>query len=407
MSCSAGLCTTGPTCVIQIATGETHTCAVYGGQVKCWGGNSYGQLGWMGRDYGITPQDMGENLLSVNLGVGVTASAVAAGGRHTCALLGDGRVKCWGDNSVGQLGQGDRLPRPGQDTNGVEWLWVDLGTNRRAIQIAAGLWHTCAVLDDGSIKCWGGNQMGQLGLGDRKHRGDAPHQMGDDLPPVNLGHSSTGLQVTAGAYHTCALLDTHEVQCWGWNEHEETGMTAEGQAVDLGRRPAAQVAVGASHTCAVLDGTFDIKCWGLNQAGQLGLGLPNNSIGPTGRSLATLPTVDLGPALTARAVTLGANHTCALLSDDSVRCWGYNLDGELGLGTKVNRGKDPSEMTELPEVPLSGPVRSIAAGANHTCAVASNRVVCWGLNNHGQLGVGDMNNRGDQRKSLVPVNLGP
>jgi E3 ubiquitin-protein ligase HERC3 len=147
----------------------------------------------------------------------------------------------------------------------------------------------------------------------------------------------------------------------------------------------------------------DIKCWGMNYAGQLGLGTATSMTG-AGFDLTTLPSVDLGAGRTARDLGLGASHSCAILDSGDVRCWGYNFDGELGIGGTENRGRAVGEMGDaLPVASLSGLAQGIAVGANHACAVVAMRVFCWGLNTHGQLGVGDAKNRGDKTVPLSPV----
>ena len=412
------MCTSGPACVVDVSAGELHSCAVYAGRIKCWGGNGDGQLG-LGdqRDRGAYMDELGDQLLAVNLGSGQTAAAVAAGGRHTCALLDGGGIKCWGNNAVGQLGLGDRRSRILAADLGDQLPFVDLGAGRKAKAISAGLWHTCVVLDDGTVKCWGDNRMGQLGLGDIVNRGDDPGEMGDNLPAVDLGVSAPVIQLATGAFHTCALLGSRELKCWGWNDVGELGLAdAHGRApgqmgvqlpsVNL-RRGVASMAVGAFHSCAIFDGTADVKCWGLNRSGQLGQGVTTDSIGPSSDSTPPLPSVDLGSGRRATSLSLGATHSCALLDDQAVRCWGYNFDGELGIGSTDNRGRALADMGDnLPETRVSGAVRSIAAGANHTCAVSANQVYCWGLNTRGQLGTGDDANRGDKSKPLTPVDLG-
>jgi alpha-tubulin suppressor-like RCC1 family protein len=130
---------------------------------------------------------MGDALPAVDLGPGRTATAVAAGFFHTCARLDDRRVKCWGNNGYGQLGLGDAVNRgDGPGEMGDALPAVDLGLGRTATAVAGGFGYTCALLDDRRLKCWGNNQFGQLGLGDSLNRGDAPGEMGDALPAVDL-----------------------------------------------------------------------------------------------------------------------------------------------------------------------------------------------------------------------------
>jgi alpha-tubulin suppressor-like RCC1 family protein len=183
---------------------------------------------------------------------------------------------------------------------------VDLGPGRTALQVIAGDRHTCARLDDGSVKCWGRNLEGQLGLGDTVQRGASPGQMGASLPSVSLGPGRTALQLTAGAEHTCARLD---------------------------------------------DGSA--KCWGRNDFGQLGLGDTQPRGGGPGEMSAALPAISLGPGRTALGLAAGGGHTCARLDDGAVKCWGLNDVGQLGLGDTLNRGDGPGQMgAALPVVQL-------------------------------------------------------
>ena len=161
-----------------------------GGVIKCWGSNDYGQLGLGDTSIrGDGPGEMGDDLPAVDLGPGRTAKMIAGGSNHACAVLDDDSVKCWGRNDYGQLGLGHTSDR-GDNINemGDKLPAVDLGTGRTAKMISAGEAHTCALLDDDSLKCWGRNDYGQLGIGDTDRRGDGPGEMGDDLPFVDLGY---------------------------------------------------------------------------------------------------------------------------------------------------------------------------------------------------------------------------
>jgi E3 ubiquitin-protein ligase HERC3 len=172
-----------------IAAGAFHTCVLLDtAALKCWGNNAYGQLG-LGNtaDRGANQNQMGDNLPAVNLGTGRTAKSIVAGGFHTCALLDNDTVKCWGNNTQGELGLGDVMARGGSPNSiGDNLPAVDLGTSRVAKLLALGSSYSCALLDNGTVKCWGFNNGGQLGVGDVSNRGDNANEMGDRLPAVNI-----------------------------------------------------------------------------------------------------------------------------------------------------------------------------------------------------------------------------
>jgi len=259
--------------VTFIAMGYEHACVLLaGGKLKCWGKNDSGQLGLGDTNTrGDNGQEMGDNLPVVDLGIGNVAIAVAAGQGHSCAILGDGRVKCWGNNAWGQLGLGtlsDRGDNPGE--MGDQLPAVNLGTGRTALALAAGANHTCALLDNATIKCWGNNDVGQLGLGDTLLRGSDPSHMGDSLAPVDLGSGITATAVAAGIVHTCAFTNLDEVKCWGKGRFLVANGSIGDQPNEMGDKlPAVSLStlyqvvgmgVGADHTCALFYGGR-IKCW--------------------------------------------------------------------------------------------------------------------------------------------------
>ena len=189
---------------VAVITGGHHTCAVLdGGSVKCWGLNGNGELGYGDTSSrGDNASEMGDHLATVDLGTGRTALALTSGRDHTCALLDNHTVKCWGLNEIGELGYGDTDNR-GDNTSemGDNLPAVDLGTGRTAKAVNAGMWHTCAILDNDTVKCWGKNDHGELGLGDTSHRGDNASEMGDNLPVVELGSGRTAISKAALVNH--------------------------------------------------------------------------------------------------------------------------------------------------------------------------------------------------------------
>ena len=224
-----------------------------------------------------------------------------AGFAHSCFMSDNGSVKCWGKNNLGQLGLGDTSNRGDNSSEmGDNLTAIDLGSGRTATAIAAGNHHTCAILDNATIKCWGSNASGQLGLGNTSNRGDNSSEMGDNLPSVDLG----------------------------------SGRTAKA------------IATGDSHTCAILDNA-SIKCWGSNASGQLGLGDDDNRGTESGEMGDSLTAVDLGSGITAKVIVAGGSHTCAILDNSSIKCWGANATGQLGLGNNDNRGDGSGEMGDI------------------------------------------------------------
>lgn len=400
----------GFTCVIT-------TDGTVSGIVRCWGTGSNGRLGTGDVEpRGDSPDELGDALPVVQLGTGASAIAVALGLDHACALLVDRTVKCWGANQSGQLGAGDTIKRgddPGEMGDALPT--VDLGTGRTAKAIAAGQAFTCAILDDDTLKCWGSGSSGRLGTGDTENRGNQAGEMGDALPAIDLGTGRTPVAVTAGEFHACAVLDDGSLKCWGRNEDGQLGygdtndrgdqpgeMGDALAAIDLGAgRTAAAVDAGRQHTCAV-DDASEVVCWG--RGGSLGTGTGDNRGDEVGEMGDALVGADIGTGRTPVAVHTGSFHTCAVLDDANVKCWGFGLYGRLGLGSEGSRGADPGQMGDaLAAVDLgTGRTASaVAPGLSHTCAVLDNESVkCWGQNHRGQLALGDTNNRGDDAAEM-------
>ncbi len=410
--------------VTDVVTGTSHTCAILkSGPVKCWGSGKFGALGLGDKNNrGDQKGEMGAALPVVQLGTGRTAKKLCAGGVHTCAILDDGTVKCWGTNNAGQLGQGDTPPRgddPGEMGDALPR--VDLGLGRTASALSCGAVHTCALLDDASMKCWGGNPVGQLGIGSNQNRGDQPGEMGAALGAASLGAARTVKRIgLASSQQTCAILDNDALKCWGENERGQAGVVGSlsgvgagsgdmGDALlplDLGGgHHAVAVAGGKYHTCAILD-TGAVNCWGSVLYGMLGRGT-----GGTGfDSSAKRSSVALGTGRTATALQLGDKRTCALLDNQTLKCWGENGGFSTSGLTGLARGDNAGEMGDaLPAVNVGTgrTIRRLSSGtSNHLCVVLDDdSAKCFGMNYEGALGLGDTIPRGGEGAGQVPGDL--
>ena len=233
-----------------LSSGFFHTCAILdNGAVSCWGRGDNGQLGNGGTSEKSTP-----TLIS-SLGTGRTAVALSSGGTHTCAILDNGAVSCWGDGSYGQLGNGATSDKT------TPTLTSSLGTGRTAVALSSGGYHTCAILDNGAVSCWGDGNNGQLGNGGTS----------DKTTPTltsSLGTGRTAVALSSGFYHTCAILDNGAVSCWGDGNNGQLGNGATSDkstptlTSSLGTgRTAVALSSGFYHTCAILDNGA-VSCWG-------------------------------------------------------------------------------------------------------------------------------------------------
>jgi alpha-tubulin suppressor-like RCC1 family protein len=401
--------------VASLSAGSAHTCALTStGSVKCFGRNLLGApTGQYSYDRGLEAADMGDALPAVALGTGRSVKGLATGAYHACAILDNGSLKCWGANGSGALGLSDTNHRSaGAAELGDALSSVNLGTGRTGTSITAGSGFSCAILDDGSVKCWGNNVYGSLGLGDVVNRGDAAGQMGNNLPAVNLGAGRTAVSIAAGVAHTCAILDNGSLKCWGLNNYGQLGLgdwNSRGDApgemgdslpsVDLGTgRAARALALGNYQTCALLDDA-SVKCWGYAGFGAIGSGDLNSRGDAAGEMGDSLLPVNLGAGRHAKSIASGGHHTCAILDDDSTKCWGYNTHGELGLGDTVQRGDGPGEMGDsLPALNLGvgRTAKRLIATYYNTCAELDNgQTKCWGAAYTGMLGIGPSEARGD------------
>jgi cysteine-rich repeat protein len=351
---------TGISPELVVAGGDVngnHTCIISNkNEVKCWGDNASGQLGQGSTsDLGDGANEMGEDLAVIDLGTDLVAQDIDVGARHSCALLDTGDIKCWGRNTSGELGLGDTSSR-GDAANemGTNLTAVPLG--RDATAIALGGAHTCALLDNATVKCWGANASGQLGQGNTTTLGDGAGEVAG-LSAISLGTGRTALQITAGNAHSCALLDNHTVKCWGANASGQLGQGSTDNlgdganemgdnltAISLGTgRTATAIVAGDDYTCALLDNAT-VKCWGDNTSGQLGQGSTANLGDGANEMGDNLTAISLGTGRTAVSIGAGGFTSCAVLDNDTVKCWGENAHGQLGQESTADKGDGANEM---------------------------------------------------------------
>jgi alpha-tubulin suppressor-like RCC1 family protein len=379
---------------VDVVASTRHACArVADGSVYCWGENDYGQLGTGTRAASAAPVaamvPTGATALTslvertcavypsgdvycwadVNLGNGtdgwaglpvkatLTASAVAAGNGHSCAIDSSGAVECWGYNSFGQLGD---------TTTNNHYTPATATLGSPATRIATGFDHSCAIVA-GKAWCWGSNASGQIGDGTATDR-STPVQ------PSGQG-STTTTGIGGGFAFTCMVLSTGAVECWGDNAFGQLGdntTTAHATpAAVSGLANTTAIATGWYHACAIDGGA--LKCWGNNASGQVGDGTYTDRHAPFTVSLPAAPMV----------VSLGAYHTCAVLVDHTVWCWGANDLAELGSSTVAGS----TTPLQVPGVLAT----TVTASSSHTCVITTAGVTqCWGGTGEGGLGDGSV-----------------
>lgn len=359
-----------------LALGHQHACAVDAGRIRCWGYNGNGQLG-----DGTTT----DRLTPVTVAAADEFVAVAAGGNTTCAITRDRSLLCWGDGRFGQ--RGDGLTTPNQPGPSARVL-------TEVSNVAVGATHACAVRLDGSAWCWGEASFGALGVAgsERCAKGQLCRTR-----PARLASIDRVAKVALGAHHTCVVQTSRVVWCWGRNQFGQLG---DGSTFDRSTPApvpslrATDVAAGVAHSCA-LASDRSAWCWGSNMHGKLGLGRA-----PTGEGCmrfdlepqyAVLPrsVEGLGAVL---GLAVGANHTCARDPGGTVACWGMNMRGELGDGRSTSTGEACSERPRT-ALGLEG-ITVLASGSAFSCARrAAQAPLCWGMNLFGQLGNGALDDR--------------
>ncbi len=350
---------------LLVAGGRFHTCVIGADHLaSCWGRNARGQLG----DGGSADRSVPGSVVALgrvsSLAVGGARGAPPDG--HTCAVLEGaeaGQIRCWGANDVGQLGDGSTMDR--ERPTPVAQLTT-------AVEVGLGVAHACARTRDGAVLCWGSNRSGQLGDG----------TLTDSPVPVRVKGLADVIELAVGHYHACVRRSGGDVLCWGPNSHGELG---DGGKINklvpvavTGLADAIEVAAGASHSCA-RRAVGTTVCWGANDYGDLGDGTRLERLAPTAIS-----------GLGDRALQLARGAAaCARMRGGTVLCWGSGVVGQLGDGA-----------FHLSAVPVAVKGLDDAVTIGGTCAIrTTGAVVCWGGNESGQLGDGTMENR----NTPVPV----
>ncbi len=351
--------------VKQIALADEHGCALLtNSTVECWGNAAQGQLGagsLTGSRVPVTVKGL-DNV-----------TQIATQSTHACAVTTTGELWCWGNNEDGELGTGTTEPE--SQPTPVKALLDQV----KAVSIAE--YVTCALRIDGTVWCWGiasDSFLGQSIVGE-KHR----------ATPTQVPGLSNVVQLSGGNYHTCALLASGSVECWGNNEKGQLGQGISSTQEKKGGNPAPVVGIsdavdltlGFFHTCAVLRDTT-VRCWGMNDAGQLGDGTTHDSNKPL-----------VVPGLSGvKQLAAGESHTCALLVDQQVKCWGSDEFDQLGT-SESSSTRSPQHADRV------APATQIAAGNAFTCAGSTSHLQCWGNNASGQLA------QGNTKRVHTPVNV--
>ena len=385
----------------QVTTGYYLSCArTTAGQARCWGENDDGELG----NGNVNPHQFAVPVRNAsNTGPLVNVLQLAAGDDHACALLTNHQVRCWGDNSDGQVGNGTdgnnyALPQAVRNAG-------DTGNLVNVIQISAESDGTCALLSNHTIRCWGDNDYGQLGNGEN---GDASDS---NLPVTVHNVANTGalgnvVQVESGYDTNCARLSNGQARCWGYNEqgqlgNDDSGVSAEDVPQVVQNVPGTgpltnvtQLSVAGYTGCARL-GNGQARCWGYNDDGEIGDGTTTERDRPVIVSNAG----GTGALSGVVEIWAGYNHTCARVAGGQVRCWGSTDEGEVGDGTPVSGPDGPDRLRPRPVKNPAGTanltgVTQIHSNQYHTCALLeTGQARCWGDNSAGMLGNGGTTDR--------------
>jgi alpha-tubulin suppressor-like RCC1 family protein len=349
-----------------LAAGDRHTCRIAQGQLWCFGDNSSDQLGLAADapDVVATPQRVGSRS---------DWQTVAAGSLHTCALRSPGVLRCWGDDSQGQLGSSSGRSRDEQP----RVPWEDFR------QLKCGGDNCCALRSGGALYCWGANRDGSAGI-------DSSDTTPIDVPTQIGGEQTFSRAYSVGKTHSCAIAVDRTLWCWGSNAANQLGTPG------IDRQLAPQqvgedadwlwVAAGGAQTCGIR-GQNELYCWGDNSDGQVGI----ERVGPDGELVVPEKPVIVTSTMDWVRVGVGDKHGCGIKRDQPLYCWGRNDSGQLAMSDASAVVESPTRTDSMLRF------REVALGAAHSCALEVTNppfaLYCWGNNERGQLGTGDTSAR--------------
>ncbi len=381
--------------VVAIAGGYTHTCALLrDGNVRCWGGNDQGQLGLGNADDHSNQQPYQLPLV----GLGGKVAAITSGSHHNCALMQDSTMQCWGANSHGQLGLGHSQNVGANESPSAQVSRVDLGVPVQAI--AAGGDSTCALLTDGTVRCWGRNDFGQLGLG---HTNDVGAAAAPSALLAQVTLDATALAIGVSGEHACAALSNYTFRCWGRNQFGQLDDSATTSNIGDNEPPTSAAALnfyvgqtavttllGSGWRTFVLYDSGMVAGWGYNLDGALGAGSVDSRYPSYSQRI-------IGASQGVSQIAAGSTHACQIQNDHSLYCWGLNDSGQLGTSDTATIG---DAAYSFPRIDLGFDslgrtvyVANVGAGEFHTCAwLTTHELRCWGYNSEGQLGLGYISN---------------
>ncbi len=352
-----------PGTIVQITAGHHHACARYAsGALKCWGSNAFGMLGT-----GASTDESVRHRPATVVGIN-DATYVAAGPIQTCAVRAAGNVYCWGSNNIGASG-GTILLTPTPIVTDADAGTLFAGAAE--VRNAHDSWG-CIRRTTGTVACWAGqNLQGRLGDGTTKER---------SYPSIDVAGLTDAVEIAKGEVHACARKATGQVVCWGLNNRGQVGNGAFGAAAlapetVIGVTDAIALGESQAATCLIRTNKT-VACWGINHGGQLGTGKKDDDQS----SPATVAGIN-----DAKQLSGGGSHFCALRESGGVVCWGSNAYGQLGDGTEDVTTNLPTNVAGLTDAV------EIASGWLFTCARRSTgAVVCWGANDKGQHGSGNV-----------------